>query len=237
MSLTSDLDWQFETPPQPHLDGRVMFLPRGKVLGGCSSINAMVYVRGHAGVARRARLSARRRPADSTHCSVACTENYDGWARSGCTGWSYRDMLPYFNKLEDCRVPGVDMSLRGTGGAVSVTLPSMVNDTTRMFLAACEEVGIPNLADYNGAEQRGAGVLQASIEHGRRHSTAAAYLPPPSRTLGLFPDRHRHSDRLTVSCLSYVTKVIIEDRRAVGVMCVTAAGCERDFYLPAVATS
>ena len=75
------LDWQFETSPQPELGGRVMFLPRGKVLGGCSSINAMLFVRGH-------------------------PENYNGWARAGCVGWAYNDLLPLFKRMEVRRGDG-----------------------------------------------------------------------------------------------------------------------------------
>lgn len=85
------LDWQFKTTPQPQQNGRVGNWPRGKVLGGCSSINAMVYVRG-------------------------CAENYDSWERDGCEGWGYKDVLPYFKKSENCTYPTAEPYVSGGVG-------------------------------------------------------------------------------------------------------------------------
>lgn len=189
-------DWQLKTTPQKHMGGRTINLPRGKMLGGCSGSNCMVFVRGH-------------------------PDNFDSWARRGCDGWSYEEVLPYFKRLEDCSsIPeeAAPRSHRGVGGPVKVWLDPDQNPTTLRFLAACEEAGLPYVNDYNGASQLGAGKTQANIWDGRRQSTAVAYLPPPSRGItGMCPDRFRRTEKLTVSCLSYVTKVDIEEGRATGV--------------------
>ena len=145
------LDWDFETEPEPHVDGRSLFVPRGKVLGGSSSMNAMLYVRG--------------RPFD-----------YDSWAAQGAPGWSYRDVLPYFIRSED-NVRGAS-EYHGVGGPLRVSEQRSPRPMNGRLLAASEAAGIPRIADYNGPEQDGASVFQVTQKNGRRFSAADAYLRP-----------------------------------------------------------
>jgi choline dehydrogenase len=145
------LDWDFATEPEPHVDGRSLYMPRGKMLGGCSSMNAMVYVRG--------------RPLD-----------YDGWEAQGAPGWSYADVLPYFIKAED-NVRGAS-EFHGVGGPLRVSEQRSPRPIDRRMLAASEEAGIPRIADYNGPEQDGASMFQVTQKDGKRFSTADAYLRP-----------------------------------------------------------
>jgi choline dehydrogenase-like flavoprotein len=110
-----------------------------------------------------ARLGDRCRRADIL---CACADNFDGWARSGCTGWAYDDVLPYFKRFEDCSAMGTAVAssaYRGTSGRLRVSLHPEPNPTTLRFVAACEEVGLPALADYNGAQQIGAGRTQVPV--------------------------------------------------------------------------
>ena len=148
----SDVDWAFSTEPQTHLDGRSIFLPRGKVLGGCSSTNAMAYVRGN--------------PAD-----------YDEWASLGNPGWAYPDVLPYFKKSEQNE--DLNNEYHGREGLLNVTNPkSFQTPFARAFMEACKQSGIPENKDYNGARQEGAAPFQFTIKGGRRHSAATAFLKP-----------------------------------------------------------
>jgi choline dehydrogenase len=145
------LDWQFHTEEQPHLGGRRLYWPRGKMLGGSSSINAMIYIRGH----RR---------------------DYDGWRALGNDGWGFDDVLPYFKKAEDQeRLRGPYHSV---GGPLHVTDLRCVNPLTRVFLAACAEAGIAANDDFNGEKQEGVGLYQVTQKGGRRASAAATYLRP-----------------------------------------------------------
>jgi len=145
------LDWDYETEPEPHVDGRALFVPRGKALGGSSSMNAMLYVRG--------------RPID-----------YDGWEAQGAPGWSYRDVLPYFIRSED-NVRGAS-EYHGVGGPLRVSEQRSPRPINGRLLAASEAAGIPRIADYNGPEQDGASVFQVTQRNGRRFSAADAYLRP-----------------------------------------------------------
>jgi len=145
-------NWAFKTVPQKGLNGRQGYQPRGKVLGGSSSINAMLYVRGG-------------------------RHDYDHWAELGNTGWSYQDVLPYFKKAEHNETH-TDSKYHGTGGPQNVAelrSPSAVN---KMFLDACALHGIPYNPDYNGAEQFGAFMYQVFHKNGERHSAAKAYITP-----------------------------------------------------------
>jgi choline dehydrogenase len=147
----SAVDWAFWTEPQEHVDGRKLFIPRGKTLGGSSSTNAMAYVRGN-------------------------RADYDEWSALGNRGWGFDDVLPYFKKSEDNVAFGEPF--HGRGGPLYVDFgaqPSAVRDP---FLDACAEQGIPRNPDYNGAEQFGASPLQFTIKGNRRWSTAAAFLKP-----------------------------------------------------------
>ena len=143
------LDWAFETVPQEALDGRRIAVPRGKVLGGCSSTNGLLYVRGQA-------------------------RDYDCWAANGATGWSYADLLPYFRKAED-QQHGED-DFHGVGGPIGVRDPVAGHDLAEAFIAAAGEHGITRTADFNGDEQEGAGYYQMTARGVRRSSTATGYL-------------------------------------------------------------
>lgn len=152
--IGSDLDWAYRTTAQPGLDGRTVSWPRGKMLGGSSSINAMIYIRGN----RR---------------------DYDGWAAAGNKGWAFDDVLGYFRRSEDnSRGPS---QYHGVGGPLSVTDLADPNPLTMRLLDAASEAGIPSTTDFNGAAQDGAGLFQVTQRRGRRASTAAAFLRPARR--------------------------------------------------------
>jgi choline dehydrogenase len=152
-------DWGFQTEPEPHLGGRVMATPRGKVIGGSSSINGMIYVRGHA-------------------------KDYDNWAESGAHGWSYADVLPYFKRMENWHDGGHggDASWRGNSGPLHVTRGPRTNPLTRAFVEAGRQAGYPVTGDYNGEQQEGFGPFDSTIWQGRRWSAANAYLKPAIAT-------------------------------------------------------
>jgi choline dehydrogenase len=152
-------DWGFQTEPEPHLGGRRMATPRGKVIGGSSSINGMVYVRGHA-------------------------RDFDHWADQGAQGWAYADVLPYFQRMEDWHPGphGGDPAWRGTGGPLHVTRGKRDNPLTQAFVKAGEQAGYQVTSDYNGHQQEGFGAMEATIWQGRRWSAASAYLRPALAT-------------------------------------------------------
>jgi choline dehydrogenase len=145
-------DWGFATEPEPHLGGRILATPRGKVIGGSSSINGMVYVRGHA-------------------------RDYDTWAEMGADGWAYADVLPYFKRLEHSH-GGSGPEFRGTDGPLHITRGSRSNPLFDAFIKAGEQAGYPVTADYNGQQQEGFGPMEATIWKSRRWSAANAYLKP-----------------------------------------------------------
>ncbi len=144
-------DWCLTTEPDPGLDGRSLAWPRGKVLGGSSSINGLLYIRGQAA-------------------------DYDQWRQLGCTGWSYDDVLPIFRASED-QQRGAD-AFHGTGGPLSVSDMRVRRDVCDAYIAGAEELGIPRNDDFNGATQEGAGYFQLTARNGRRCSAAVAYLRP-----------------------------------------------------------
>lgn len=146
------VDWNFDTTPQTHVNGRALFQPRGKVLGGGSSINAMIYMRGH-------------------------REDYDSWARLGNSGWSYEDVLPYFKKSENQQV--IKNDFHGQGGLLHVRNQVMPNILSELFVEAAKSEGYATNSDFNGATQDGFGLHQVTIDQrGRRNSTAKAFLAP-----------------------------------------------------------
>jgi choline dehydrogenase len=147
----TERDWEYYTEPQPGLNDRRIYWPRGKTLGGSSSINAMIYVRGH--------------PTD-----------FDRWAELGNEGWGWDDVLPYFKRLEDTE--GGESKYRGTGGPLHVTDLRSPNEMSHRFVDAGAAVGLPRIEDFNGANQEGIGLLQVTQKDGKRHSAAAAYLHP-----------------------------------------------------------
>ncbi len=148
-------DWGLKTQPEPHLGGREMVVPRGKVVGGSSSINGMIYVRGHA-------------------------RDFDHWAEEGAAGWSYADVLPYYKRLEHWHSGGHggDPAWRGTDGPLHVTRGARDNPLTRAFVEAGGQAGYELTDDYNGEKQEGFGPYDATIWKGRRWSAASAYLKP-----------------------------------------------------------
>lgn len=147
-------DWCYETDPEPNLDGRRLSWPRGKVLGGSSAINGLVYVRGQAA-------------------------DYDHWAQLGNRGWSYEDVLPYFRKSEDQQRG--DNAYHGAGGPLGVQDARASYPVVDRFVAAAVQAGIPRNTDFNGAHQEGAGYFQLTMRNGLRSSTAAAFLRPARR--------------------------------------------------------
>ena len=144
-------DWGFQTEPEPHIGGRVLATPRGKVVGGSSSINGMVYVRGHA-------------------------RDFDHWAEIGAEGWSFADVLPYFKRMEN--VKGGEDGWRGTDGPLHVQRGTRLNPLYRTFIEAGREAGFEITGDYNGSKQEGFGPMEQTIHMGRRWSAANAYLKP-----------------------------------------------------------
>jgi choline dehydrogenase len=166
-------NWMYETEPDPALGNRTAFWPRGKVLGGSSSINAMVFVRGQ--------------PAD-----------YEDWRSAGNPGWGWQDVLPYFRKLED-HAWGAS-GYHGAGGPVHVDDPSArVHPLCATFLDACAVAGIPMTRDFNGAASEGAGLWQVTIRNGVRVSSASAYLRPALRRPNLEVATLAHATRVLFS--------------------------------------
>lgn len=145
------LDWEYYTEEEPQMANRKMYWPRGKVLGGSSSINAMIYIRGH-------------------------RHDYDSWREEGNEGWGYTDVLPYFKKAENQeRGPS---EYHGVGGPLNVADLRYVNPLSRAFVEACKELGIPENNDFNGAVNEGTGIYQTTQKKGQRWSTVNAYLKP-----------------------------------------------------------
>jgi len=181
-------DWGFHTEPEPHLGGRVLATPRGKVVGGSSSINGMVYVRGHA-------------------------RDFDHWADSGATGWAYADVLPYFRRMEHWHGGGAEAvkavrranPWRGGDGPLHITRGPRTNPLFAAFVDAGREAGYRVTADYNGHQQEGFGPMEATIYRGRRWSAANAYLRPAQK-----------SGRVAL-VRALAVRVVIEGGRATGV--------------------
>jgi choline dehydrogenase len=145
------VNWMYQTEPEPELGGRQVFQPRGKVLGGSSSINGLLYVRGQ-------------------------HEDYDRWRQRGNSGWGYDDVLPYFKKAENQQRGGD--KYHGAGGPLSVSDLGHPDPLSAAFIDAAAETGLPVNPDFNGATQEGAGFFQTTTRGGRRASTAVAYLRP-----------------------------------------------------------
>lgn len=150
----SEIDWNYDTEPQPHLDDRRVFWPRGRVLGGCSSINAMMWVRGF-------------------------PEDYDDWGRAAGPEWSWEALSQYFRRVENVAddVERDNPEATGRGGAMRVNSQRSPRSLTRAFLTAAGQAGLP-VVPGNGAEQRGFSQTQVSQHNGSRFSTADAYLKP-----------------------------------------------------------
>jgi choline dehydrogenase len=149
--LKSFYDWDFETDPEPELQGRRKYLPRGRVVGGTSAMNTMLYVRGN-------------------------RADYDGWARLGAEGWSYDDVLPFFIASED-NERGAD-EFHGIGGPLAVSDARSMHPLLSDWVTAAQEANLPATPDFNGAQQEGVGVYQVTQRNGRRCSSAQAFLEP-----------------------------------------------------------
>lgn len=148
-------DWGYQSEPEAHLNNRRLACPRGKVIGGSSSINGMVYVRGHA-------------------------HDFDHWAEQGATGWSYADVLPYYKRLENWTSGGHggDPDWRGQDGPLHVTRGPRANPLFQAFVEAGAQAGFELTEDYNGQKQEGFGPMEQTVHQGRRWSAANAYLKP-----------------------------------------------------------
>ena len=178
----SDVDHRYDTVPQPGTDGLSHNWPRGRTLGGSSSINAMVYLRGH-------------------------PNDFDGWAESGCTGWDYQSVLPYFRRMETTY--GRDRHYRGTDGPMlpAPAMPEAANALSQVFLDGASEAGFPLTDDFNGTRPEGAGWHDLSISGGLRQSAAAAYLHPV----------HGSRPNLDVATDSRAHRLIFDGNTCVGV--------------------
>jgi choline dehydrogenase len=174
-------NWNYRTEDQKHASGRAIRIPRGRALGGSSSINGMVYARGH-------RL------------------DYDDWANeAGCTGWSYREVVPYFKRAENNERFG-DTPIHGAGGPLNVSDLRKKNKMLEMLFQSTDEMQFPRREDFNDGEQEGFGERQLTIKNGRRWSAAKAYLDPV-----------RNRPNLTIMTGAIADKVVIEGGRATGV--------------------
>ncbi|MGW8203742.1 GMC family oxidoreductase [Sphingomonas bisphenolicum] len=162
--------WMHVSTPQAHAGGRQMYTPRGKVLGGSSSINGMVYDRGTAA-------------------------DYDGWRQLGNEGWSYDDVLPYFRKLEDFQ-PGGEDGFHGRGGPLLVTRPGIKNPLAKAFREAAIAAGVPYNDDPSGSRREGVAPADVTASAGRRWSAARAYLKPACRRPNLRIVVHAHVEQI-----------------------------------------
>ncbi|MET0313035.1 MAG: FAD-dependent oxidoreductase, partial [Hansschlegelia sp.] len=165
-------DWRYKAAPDPTRHGRQDSMPRGKVLGGSSSINGMLYVRGQ-------------------------PEDFDDWAALGCDGWDYASVLPYFRRSED-NENGED-DLHGAGGPLSVSNLRVSHEISQAFLDAAVAAGLPLKADVNRPPQEGVGYTQATQRRGRRCSSARAYLWPAARRPNVRIGTEAHVRRILFS--------------------------------------
>lgn len=186
-------DWGYRTVPQEDCAGRRLHLPRGKVLGGSSAINAMIYTRGH--------------PSD-----------YDHWETQGNTGWSFADVLPYFKKTEHQERGASEY--HGVGGPLNVADLRCTNPLSQAFVAAGVELGICHTPDFNGSTQKGVGFFQVTQKDGRRHSAAAAYLRPVRRRRNLTIHTRTHVGRVLFERHRAVGVMVMGDGRS---QCIRAA--------------
>jgi choline dehydrogenase len=179
--LGSLVDWGYTSVPQPGLGGRITHEPRGKIPGGSSNLYIMMHIRGH-------------------------QADYDNWAYNGCPGWSYQDVLPYFQKLENQEDDTSPWA--GRGGPLQVANAKLhdPNPTSAAFIEACRELGYPSTDDFNGPNMEGTGWHHVNIKNGKRHSTTVAYL-----NLAL------ERPNLTLSTNSQATRLLFDGKRCIGV--------------------
>jgi choline dehydrogenase len=175
-------DWKYESEPEPFMNGRRIYHARGKILGGSSSINGMIFQRGN--------------PLD-----------YERWAADpGMETWSYANCLPYFRRMEDCLAAEPDDPFRGHGGPLGLERGPATNPLFGAFFEAVQEAGFPLVDDVNGYRQEGFAKFDRNIRRGRRLSAARAYLHPVMKR-----------PNLTVATRAFVTRILFEGQRAVGV--------------------
>jgi choline dehydrogenase len=174
-----NVNWGYETEPEPQLNGRRLSWPRGKVLGGSGSINGLVFLRGAA-------------------------SDYDGWEALGASGWSYKDVLPYFKRMEH-NVRGAD-AYRGQGGPMTISDIKNPSASAKAFVEACRRLQHPLNTDFNGERIEGVGMVQLNVRNGWRCSTAVGYLKP-----------NLARKNLTLLTQTLVRRILFEGRRAIGV--------------------
>jgi choline dehydrogenase len=174
-----NVNWGYETEPEPGLDGRKIVWPRGKVLGGSGSINGLVFLRGP-------------------------SSDYDDWEALGAKGWSYKDVLPYFKRMEHC-VDGAS-EWRGTGGPMTISNIKRPSTAAKAFVEACERLQYPRNQDFNGERIDGIGYAPLNVRNGWRNSTAVGYLKPNLK---------RPNIRLMTE--THVRRILLDGKRVVGV--------------------
>src|SRR5262245_15356181 len=179
LAFKSSVDWDLDGEEEPGLGRRRLYLPRGRVIGGSSSINAMIYLRGH-------------------------RADFDEWAASGCTGWSYDEVLPYFKRAEDNERG--ESEFHGVGGPLAVCESRSMHPLIDAMLEGARQAGHPANADLNGEQQDGVGRFQLTQRNGRRWSTADGYLHPASGR-----------PNLEVRDSAFVQRIVFDRDRAVGV--------------------
>ena len=183
-------NYGLHTVPQAGLNGRPSYQPRGRGLGGSSSINAMLYIRGH-------------------------RSDYDRWAAQGCDGWAYEDVLPYFRRSEcNTRNAGRDDAWHGGSGPLHVSDLRTPNPFSRRFVQAAAQAGVPLNHDFNGPEQEGVGLYQATQHNGERWNAARAYLHRGNRADAGFNGGRQN---LSVMVDTQALRIVFEGKRAVGV--------------------
>lgn len=180
-------NWYYETEGQQHLNGRRLYWPRGKGWGGSSSINGMIYIRGHA-------------------------RDYDHWRQMGCEGWSFADVLPYFKKSE-CNEHGGD-EFHGHNGPLHVSSGKSTNPLFRAFVQAGAEAGFRETRDFNGFAQEGFGPYQLTIHNGKRWSAASAYLRPVLDRKNLTIESHAHVTRILFEGTRAVGVEFVQKKKA-----------------------
>ncbi|MEZ2721956.1 GMC family oxidoreductase [Paenalcaligenes hominis] len=177
--FNKNLNWAFETEADPHMNQRQFYWPRGKTLGGCSSINGLIFIRGQ-------------------------KQDYDRWADLGNKGWSWKDCLPYFRKLENNDLPA--SATRGKEGPLSATSIPANHELVDAFIESAQMEGVPRVDDFNSGDQFGVGYYQLTTKNGLRQSTAVAYLRSAQQR-----------QNLTIKTEHLVHRVLFENNRAVGV--------------------
>lgn len=169
--MKTELDYALHTQPMTNMNNRKLFLPRGKMLGGCSSSNAMIYIRGN-------------------------KQDYTEWSDLGNKGWSYEEVLPYFKKAENQEV--IKNDFHGTGGPLNVTNLNYTNPLSDVFIKAGEELGYEKTEDFNGAKQGGFGFYQVTQKNGERYSTARGYLHPVANRTNLVIETNAKVERIII---------------------------------------